>query len=80
MLALPLPGQVALGSDLVTHEWEEGRGQSSSQGLPGSACKLNRSSHTALSRDLPLKEALFHIQAVDSEVLQRRIIQIDISN
>lgn len=72
--ALPLLGELP-GPGLLT---PGGRRARLAQ-LGGLAlCQAPRRSFTR--RDPPLEEALCHVQAVDSEVFQGRIIQIDISN
>lgn len=66
--------------------WCRGKPRASSASIaPTGRAAGPWSSHTwreegAAGRDPPLEEALCHVQAVDSEVFQGRIIQIDISN
>lgn len=65
----------AHGRALVCSQLSERRGEArAAPGPAGSLCTSPGSPHSALGWDLPLKEALFHVQAVDSEVFQGRII------
>lgn len=72
----------ARGRAPVCSQVSERRGEARAalRGPAGSLCTSPGGPHSAPCWDLPLEEALFHLQAVDFEVFQLNFIQVDISN